>query len=198
MTFNKYNITNNAICQLYLPVTNTSNLFVLKWNYDRLPTSNFILKVTEYSWTTVIGRENILFSLRSWNIAIVSQRAYELVPLDDNASENIQQALSFSADSVCELVVSAEVITDIQNEVTRLEDEKVDKSVYNTERQVFSASTQWTDSYKITSSDIVSYTNWQTFKIQADVWNSDASTLELNSLWAKSIKKYKKHGAKTS
>jgi hypothetical protein len=45
----------------------------------------------------VVGRENIFFASRSGANFVVSQRACEPVPIDDNASTQIQQALSFES-----------------------------------------------------------------------------------------------------
>jgi hypothetical protein len=66
---------------------------------------------------------------------------------------------------------------------------KLDKTTYNAERTLFQASAIGTDAYKITSSDVVTYVNGQTFKVQADVANTGSATLELNSLGAKELKK---------
>lgn len=88
---------NNAICTLQNPIQEDSTVIFLAWNYNRLPTSNFIVEIATF-WAdneTVIARENILIASRSWNQLIVWERAYEPVPIDDNASENIKQPLAF-------------------------------------------------------------------------------------------------------
>lgn len=128
MVFKKYKITNNAICELDVPISNTDLSLQATWWYDRFPTENFIVKVTEkdIDWV-VVSRENMYILLRSWNTFTVSDRAYEAVPISDVATENTNTALEFNAWAVIELVISEEVIKDIQNEVERLENDKLNK-----------------------------------------------------------------------
>lgn len=125
--FKKYNTSNNAICTLANPITNTSNTIIASGNVDRFPESNFIITITQFSSWILQGRENMLISTRVGNIFNISERAYEPVPINDTAQENIQQALPFDSWAIIENVYSSEFIKDIQNETTRLEATKLNK-----------------------------------------------------------------------
>jgi hypothetical protein len=66
MTFQNYNTANNAIALLDLPITETSNTLTLKGAFDRFPSANFIVKVTQYDINgDVEFRENMLISNRT-------------------------------------------------------------------------------------------------------------------------------------
>lgn len=115
MTFKKYNHTNNAFCELLTDLQSSDRTMMLQGNYNRLPTSNFIVKISKYQGTKCVARENIYVANRNNNICTGLVRAYEKVPMDDDATEWIQQALNFSAGDMVECVVSSEVINDLRN-----------------------------------------------------------------------------------
>jgi len=69
----------------------------------------------------VTGRENIYVATRSGATCAGLIRAYEPVPIDDDATTNIQQALSFDADDVVEVVVSSEFLKDMQDNLASKE-----------------------------------------------------------------------------
>lgn len=128
MTFKKYNTSNNAICLLSLPITNESLVIKASWNFNRFSTANFIIKISEFDWDwIVIWRENIHIASRTWDTFIVEERCVEKVPINDNTNSTVKQALNFGAWSIIEEVFSSEWISDIQNELIRLNDEKLDK-----------------------------------------------------------------------
>lgn len=193
MPYQKFNSANNANCLLDLPISNSDTTLIAKWNYDRFPTANFIIKVTEYDANQiVIGRENMLIATRSGSVFTVagSWRAYEAVPMDDAASTNIIQALPFSTNSVIECIMSVAFIDDVRDEVTRLETAKLSVSDYQNWTKVYAATSTWTDAYAIALSPVPSaYLTGMTFKFQADVANTGAATLDVNGLGVKTIKK---------
>lgn len=115
MTFKKYNHTNNAFCELLTDLQSSDATMMLTGNFNRLPTSNFIVKISKYQGTKCVARENIYVANRNNNICTGLVRAYEKVPMDDDATELIQQALNFSAGDMVECVVSSEIIKDLQN-----------------------------------------------------------------------------------
>jgi len=117
MPYKKYNSSNNAFAQLNLPLADTDTTCVLKWKYWRFPTSNFIIKITHTAAGIVTARENIYVTTRTGATCTGLVRAYEPVPIDDNATTNIQQALNFSADDIVEVVVSSEFMKDMQEEI---------------------------------------------------------------------------------
>lgn len=120
MAFKKYNHTNNAFCELLTDLQSSDTTMMLTGNYNRLPTSNFIVKISKYQGTKCVARENIYVANRNNNICTGLIRAYEKVPMDDDATEWIQQALNFSAGDIVECVVSSEIIKDIQENFSKL------------------------------------------------------------------------------
>lgn len=115
MPYKKYNSSNNAFAAFNLPIADTDVTCVLKWKFWRFPTSNFIMKATHVENGVVTGRENIYVTTRTGATCTGLIRAYEPVPTDDDATTNIQQALNFNAGDLCEVVISNEVIKDIQD-----------------------------------------------------------------------------------
>lgn len=162
---------NNAICTLQNPILEDSTVIFLAWNYDRLPTSNFIVEIATF-WAdneTVTARENILIASRSWNQLIVWQRACEPVPIDDNASENIQQPLAFDIWwTVVKQVVSKALFDEIETTITTIiqniisiTNNYVSKTQLNQEK--------WTT--------IATLTNWKIPASQIDWWSLDVNSL---------------------
>lgn len=115
MTFKKYNHTNNAFCELLTDLQSSDTTMMLTGNFNRLPASNFIVKISKYQGTKCVARENIYVANRNNNICTGLVRAYEKVPMDDDATENIAQSLNFSAGDIVECVVSSEILNDLQN-----------------------------------------------------------------------------------
>lgn len=130
MVYNKFNHKNNAICLLSLDIEDDASVLIGQGNYNRFPTANFVITVTETdSDGAVTARENMLISTRSGATFNVATRAYEPVPIDDDATSSIQQPLPFRGGvAVIENVMSTAVIEDEQNEITRLETDKFNKS----------------------------------------------------------------------
>lgn len=130
MVYSKFSVVNNGICGLDQDIDENAVIATLRGNYGRLPASNFVLKFTTFDTDgeTVLARENIYVTTRTGAIISGLSRAYEPVPIDDSAATNIQQALPFDAGATVELVISAKVFTDVQDEVTRLETAKFNKA----------------------------------------------------------------------
>jgi len=120
MAYKKYTPANNAFATLAFPIDDTDLTCVLQWKYWRMPTANFILKVTHTAAGVVTGRENIYVTTRTGANCTGLVRAYEPVPTDDDATTNIQQALNFDAGDIVEVIISSEYLIDIQEEVSRL------------------------------------------------------------------------------
>ena len=115
MTFKKYNHTNNAHAYLLTALSDSDTTMILDGHYNRFPTSNFIVKLEKYKDTTVVARENIHVAHRNGASCIGLTRAYESVPMNDETDSSIRQALNFSAGDIVEVVISSEIIQDIQN-----------------------------------------------------------------------------------
>lgn len=117
MPYKKYNWANNAICALSLPISDSDLSLVLKGNYWRLPTSNFIIKITKSSGWVVTARENIYVTTRTGANCTGLTRAYEPVPVSDAAATATQVAQNFATDDVVEVAMSEEFFSDIQVEM---------------------------------------------------------------------------------
>lgn len=196
MTYSKNNSENNAICGLDFWFNETALIFFWSWNFNRFSTSNFIVEIITIDPTDndkVIARENIFCTSRSgnqFNVWVIGNRAFEPVPIDDDQTSNIQQALPFvKTNTIIRQVSSKALLDKIQDWIITLETDKLDISTYNQEKNVFSASSEWTDTYKITDSSLTSYNDWQPIRFRCDVANTWSATLEINALWTKSLKK---------
>ena len=151
MTYKKFNHKNNAICLLDLPIADDATVLIAKGAYNRFPTSNFVIQVTEVDADgNVTARENMLIATRSGSTFNIDTRAYEAVPIDDDATSSIQQPLPFSSDAIIENVMSTAVIEDVQNEVTRLETDKADQTAVDALNNIYAAASGGTDNYAFT------------------------------------------------
>lgn len=144
MAFQKYNSANNARALLLLPITEDSETLVLKGAFATLPESNFIVCVTQYNGSIPLFRENMLISTRVWNTCNIQQRKFEFVPENDEVIISIQEKFPFAENSVVECVNSSAFNKDIQEELTRLEEDKLDIS-WGTRTGLTTNSIVWTD-----------------------------------------------------
>ena len=125
MTFAKYNLRDNAFATLDAWIgASTTTITLTLWQGVRFPTSNTILTLVEYNtlWdpsSGVLKREKVLLTSRSSDILTVTRGFDGDTPT------------SFQAWDFIYLNVVSEVIEDIQDEVERLEDDKLDITTYN-------------------------------------------------------------------
>lgn len=183
MSYKKYNSANNAFATLAFPIADTDVTCVLAGNYERMPESNFIMKVTHTASGVVTGRENVYVTTRSGATCTGLIRAYEPVPTDDSATTNIQQALNFSATDLCEVVISAEVIKDMQ-------DNLASQVWIQNQSYSYAADTGTANTYVIAISPaFAAYVTGQRFAFKALNSNTWVSTINIGGLGAKTIKK---------
>ena len=182
-----FTVKNNVKSKISLPII-TTDLVVkvdsIEWFPDNseAPFLATIRKINSSELT--ILREIVQVTAVSWNFFTI-ERAYWICPIWDLSQTQVQTPYDFDKWDIIELNVPAELIQQMQDEIQA----KVSQSEYSQEKQAFGASSTWNDDYESTISWITSYVNWQTFKIQADVANTWASTLNINSLWAINIEK---------
>ena len=191
--YKKYNQTNNAKSLLKTAIPSWAwTILITDWEGALFPTSNFkiVLEKFNTAWQ-VTKREVVDIASRSTDTLTVWTRASEECVQDDTASPKTQaqSALSFDAWDQISIYFTWDTFSDVQDEATRLETDKLDKSTYNQERNVYEASSQWDDDYQITDSTITAYQEGQPIRFKCDVANAWAATLEINSLWAKALKK---------
>ena len=130
-----------------------------------------------------------------------TKKVYVLVDqakLDDGSSNaldgswiaSIQTGASYPSGNYIPLAsITGGTITDAREFVDTL-DKKLDVADYQNGSKNFAVSATGTDAYEITLSPApTGYTIGMTIRFQADVVNTDAATLNVNGLWAKTIKK---------
>lgn len=194
MTFANYNTTNNAKWQLLSWISAGSTSFtLLTWQWALFPASNGIVTIEKISeWWIVTQREEIKYLTRSWDTFNCTWwRGFWTCPPSDTSLIPWNTPFIFDAWDYVSLYYTAEQDKDIRDELTRLETVKLDISTYDQEKIAYAASSAWDDDYEVTIPWIDSYIDWQTFKIKADVANSSSATLNINSLWALTLKKLK-------
>lgn len=182
MTYVKYKTKDYAEWQFLVWFTSGDLSFQLKaWQGARFPTlswEKFIGTCEKRSGSTVTSKERVLVTARSTDTFTITR------------SYGWDTALDFDADDYFCLHVNSDVIVDIQDEVTRLETDKLDTADYQNWTPIYAASSAWSDTYAITLTPaIASYQTWQKFRFKADVANTWAATLNVNGLGAKTIKK---------
>lgn len=178
MTFQKYNTANNAITLLDLPITELSNTLTLKGAFARFPTENFIIKITQYDVNgDVEFRENMLISNRTGWVCNIQTRKFEPVPQDDSALTSVQESYAFDADSVVEVVASSEFYKDIQDEVERLEGDKLNITAFNSSLR--NNLTNWLLFYTNGSGDETGLAFWSAGRVLQSNWPSTAPSWEV-------------------
>jgi len=202
MTFQKFKWDNNARSQLAAGIwASALSMIVTTWEGALFPaTWDFLLTLEQYdSNSEVVKREIVKATARSTDTFTIV-RSQGVSVQDDTASPktNWTTARSFDEDDYVSLYITEEQLDDIQDEITRivdtdiadLETDKLDIVDFQKWTPVYNASSWWTDAYAIALTPAISvYTDWQTLQFRADVWNSWTATLNVNSVWAKTIKK---------
>lgn len=192
---------NRAWAQLDAPINGSdTNVALVAWQGSRLSdvTTASGRKVRAQIYerdaeTGAITKCELVNITNNVSDVLIIERAVEGTRATDTTNTYAATPQSFTANAIIEEVISSEVLSEIQDEVNRIVDEEIPllltKEEYNSERVPFIASSAWDDDYEITSADITTYENGRTFKVQADVANTGPSTLKLNALAAKSLKK---------
>lgn len=160
MAFQKYNIENDVIAQFDVWIwASTTTINLKTWEGTQFPTSNAIIKFVQYntpadptSWVT--KQESVLITNKSWDTLTVIRWFDWDTPT------------TFDADDYIYLTNHKKVIEDIQDEVTRLESDKLNKwglrtALANTWKMFFS--------------------NWSNAETELAMW---ANNTYLKSNWA--------------
>lgn len=188
MVFVNYKVKDNAIGQLQTSVTTGATSITLKsgeganfpslWVWEK-----FLAVLVQYDGSgfeesNIVKRERVIATARSGDVVTITRWDESDTPLE------------FDADDYFIATWRAKDAQDMKDEIARLETDKLNIADYQNWEKVYAASSWWTDSYAITLSPAISsYTAWQVFKFQADVGNTGTATLNVNGLWAKTIKK---------
>ena len=161
------------------------------------PSNNTPLVLEQFntSWAC-FKREVVNLVSKSGDILTVS-RAYEESVQDDTASIKTitQNALSFNLDQGIVKIsqyMTAKIFDELENEVVLVRTELWADILTAVQKQnvVYGASSTGNDSYAITLSPVpASLTAWMVIRFLSDVVNTGPATLNVNGLWAKTIKK---------
>lgn len=194
MTFANYKTANNATGQLKFPISSSAGTLQLNTGqWGRFPSVYpYKLTITQKDptiTTKVIKRSIVEVSNRSWDIFTITWGAGSCPP-DDDSNTPGTQAFSFDASSDVELLLTAEQVNDIQNEIVSINSNKLSKAEYQAGTYVYWASSTWNDDYVLTLPiSPGAYAVGQTFRFMADVANSGPARLNINWLWFITIKK---------
>ena len=121
---------------------------------------------------------------------LIIERTVESTRATDTTNTYAATPQSFTANAIIEEVITSEVLSEIQDEVNRLEEDKLDKSVYDAERVVYGASSAWDDDYEILTGDsLATVADGRIFAVRADVANTGASTLKVDATSPVALKK---------
>ncbi len=129
MPYNKYAINNLAQWTVWTTLTAWSTTLVLWASQGALfpSTFPFILKLEWFTTWNVVRREIVKCTNRTSDTLTIV-RSFETCPANYTALTQTSTAFQFEVWDVVSLVISKEWIVDIQNEVTRLESDKLNLS----------------------------------------------------------------------
>lgn len=209
MTYKKFQLANNAKGQLEVGISAVATEVILKsWQWDLFKANNGTTDKT-YLWTLVKFDTDGVTILKNEIVEVTAKtgdtftivRSYGTCPWSDASTTQWTTAYAFDADDYFFMNNVAEVIEDIQDELTAFEaqtaqdfqnvdDEKLDITEYQQWQYVYGATSAWSDAYAITlPNPPVAYTTGQVFRFQADVENTWSATLNVNAIGAITIKK---------
>ena len=180
------NIENNVEFKFWAWLTSWTLLLNVKsWKETLLPVVPFKLTLIKFdSGWAVTQREIVTVTNKASNILTIT-RASEACPKDDSATTKVATPYDFDENDSAFLTLTAQMTKDLETNI----ESRVLQSEYDAEKNVYGASSEWTDAYKITDASILAYSETRTYKVKADVANTGACTFEINSLWAKAVKK---------
>lgn len=191
---------NNAITTLDWDLLSSWMLFIVKsWEWDLFDTVDYPYKLTieQYQGTLIKKREVLTIENRTGDAFTVSERASEACVQDETISPKVrtQNALSFLSWDTVRMTITEEDWNETQEEIfTNIPadlDLKLNITDFQNQTAIYGSSSTWTDAYAITLSPVPSALvdlKWAIFFL-ADVWNTWPATLNINWLWAKTIKK---------
>jgi len=189
-------LNNNAFWELLWSIgASTTTMSIKDSKWWLFPTTfPYRLTIEQLSNSLVTKREIVEVTNKTGDTFTIT-RAVETCPLNSDAITQTQTAQSFTDGALVQMRFTWWIYNDLYTEVyTNIPADlslKLDKTTYNSEKIAYASSSTWNDDYVVSISDVISLTDWQTFKIKADVWNTWTATLNVNSLWAKTLKKLK-------
>lgn len=189
---------NRAWAQLNAPINGSdTNVALVAWQGSRLSdvTTASGRKVRAQIYerdaeTGAITKCELVNITNNVSDVLIIERAVEGTRATDTTNTYAATPQSFTANAIIEEVISSEVLYEIQDEVNRLETDKLDKSVYDAERVVYAASSAWDDDYEILTGDsLATVADGRIFSVRADVANTGAATLKVDATSPIALKK---------
>lgn len=170
MPYAKYNVKDNAYGNLLSGIwASTTTINLESWDGARFPTGNYIATLVKYTTTgddttPILVSEKILVVSRSTDTLTVTRWFDWSTPTSFDAGDNIY------------LNVTSKVVQDIQDEVTRLESDKLNVSAFNSTLRNNLGS--WKVIYTNGSWDETELTLWSNGQFLKSNWTSSAPTWE--------------------
>lgn len=129
MAYNKYTIENLAQAVVGATLTAWGTTLILgAWQGGLFPTTfPFILKLEWFTSWNVVRRNIVKCTARSGDTLTIV-RSFENAPANYTAVSQTNISLQFEVWDIASLVISKEIIVDVQNEVTRLETAKLNRT----------------------------------------------------------------------
>lgn len=204
MVFVDYKSANNVELQLQSALwANDTTAFIADSKESLLPWSISVSNpvkitivwyesVTVGSTTTqrVIRREVAHITAVSSNqITIV--RRQESCPFDYQATTQTTTTSAFESWDYIYLTATDWHFQNINDEIVNINTNYLTKAEYQAADPIYDASSTWNDDYVITLDPVpASYDSVRRVFLKPDVSNTGAATLNVNSLWTKTIKKF--------
>jgi len=196
MTFQKYNNTDLWFAKLTAPIWTTTVAFSVD-NGALLPASNAVMMlVSKDSDWIVTQREIVHYTTRTWNSITGVTRAFAPVPKTDSATTTTQQPWDFTVDDTIWNYVWVDFAKDIQNEIERLETDKLDKDELRTwlwNNKILYTDSSWNETeIAIWATDSVLTSNWPTsapsmkavtVKVEVETLTKTVTLVEWVTVW---------------
>lgn len=130
MAFQNYKTTNNAQAQLLAGISASAGTVILQSGQGSLFPSSFpfLAKLEKYDTEgRVIKREEVKVTAGADDTFTIV-RSFGYCPASYSATTQTNTAFSFDSDDTFSLTITAEQLKDVQDEITRLETDKLNKS----------------------------------------------------------------------
>lgn len=173
-----------------------SSIVAKSGEWALFPSDWFPYEVTleHYEWSVVTKREILTISARASDAFTISARAVQDCVQDESAATKTRtsNALSFVSGDRMYMTINEEEFNALETfKNTTVPNTYATKSDIQKWSVVYWASSTWNDDYAITLDPVPSSLSDLKGSIYflADVWNTWSATLNINALWAKTIKK---------
>lgn len=165
MTHENYKVTNNGESTLEAGISaGIGTLILATGTRGRFPSAfPFFLTLEQFDSSLRVVKREIVKVTAGASEALTITRSAGYCPVDYQAQTLTNTAQSFLAGDSVKHKLVAEILDDMNAELERIATValplKLDKSVYDSEKQAFKTTSTGNDAYEITSVDITTYNN---------------------------------------